>query len=380
MKLTIKKLIKFECILSLAIVVFTLLKQINIVSFCFFMSFLVIALATLMVINKKSSCKFLLVVISVLTVTFVSCNMIITGIKPTTENIVFVLVFIALLVYMYLMLQTEVDFSFVNWIMNFGLIFSACFSVSYYLGGIKTYSSGYLSMNFSNSNLLGMWILQAIIFSIIGFFWYRSILKKLICIILTVANLNLLILSGTRNAILSLILGAAIIVLHILTKHKYSKILLAIIALVPILFLTIYMGTVSIWSNSDFSFPFFFEIDKGIDSRYLMWRDTLYSIKGHILIGAYFNMAGNVHNSHLVVLASYGIVVLGLTILYLYKIMEKANENCETLFQKVCISGFFITLFMGIGEGALFSGALGLYIPACIYIALARYRGKCRKE
>lgn len=381
MILNVKKIIKLELILSLAIAFFTLCNQSRLVSICFYASFLIIILATLIVIRKKSSYKILFITTSLTAVASVLWSMIDTEKTLSMDNIVYILVFISLLFYLYLVLEVEVDYQFVKWIIVFGLIFSICFPALYYFGGLKEYKAGYLSMNFSNSNLLGMWLVQAIVFAIIGFFWYKSIVKKVICLILVTANIQLLVLSGSRNALLSLMLAGIIVVLHLLLRSKYSKVLFLIVSIAPIIFLFVYMGTYAIWNSSDIMANFFENIDKGIDTRYLIWQESFYHMKGYFLTGCYFKLAGNLHNSHLVVWASYGIITLVLTVIYLYKIMIKTNENCETMFQKICMAGFFTTLFMGMGEGALFSGAVGLYIPACIYIVLARYEGRySRKE
>ena len=57
---------------------------------------------------------------------------------------------------------------------------------------------------------------------------------------------------------------------------------------------------------------------------------------------------------------------------FMYKLCCAVNENCKTKKSLYCLAAFFGVVFMGIGEGALFSGAMGLYIMACGFIYLAR--------
>lgn len=367
-----EKLIKFELILAITIAVSTLAGMTNLVSLCFYTSFLIMMLLTLLMGKYRSQCKTLAIV----TICFAGISVIISALSyevfPILSNLLFFLVFSTLLMYMYILQIMNIHSSLFKWIMNWGIVFSACFPIAYYVFDIRTYNAGYLSMNFSNSNLLGMWVLQAVVFAFLNLLWQKGFVKKAMSVVLFIVNMNLLVLSGTRNALLALMLGGGIILLHLYRKRKYSKALLFGVAVLPILFLIIYLNVFSILDQNEFLLQFMTG-GKGIDSRYSIWIATLFNLKGHFLTGSYFSLAGNVHNSHLVVLASYGIIVLVLTIMFLYKVMCVSNNQCETTFQKICLVAFFITVFMGIGEGSLFSGAVGLYIPACVYLLLCRY-------
>lgn len=369
---SVDALVKFELTLAIAIAIATLSGKSNLVSLCFYTSFFVMMVLVLKMSKYRSQCK----TVAMITISFAFVSVITSAFSygefPTLSNMLFFLVFSALLMYMYVLQIMDIHYAIFNWIMKWGIVFSSCFPIAYYIFGIRTYQADYLSMNYSNSNLLGMWVLQAAIFAFLNLLWQRGLVKKGICTVLFLANIKLLILSGTRNALLALALGGVVILLHLYQKRKYSKALLFGVAVLPIIFLAIYLSAFSILSQNKFLLQFAME-GKGIDSRYAMWTATLFNLQGHFLTGSYFSLAGNTHNSHLVVLASYGIIVLVLTIMFLYNVMCEANSQCETPFQKVCLTAFFVTIFMGIGEGALFSGALGLYIPACVYLLLCRY-------
>ena len=368
----IESFIKFELILAIAIVFFTLIGVASLVSLCFYASFLIMILLAVIMSNYRSQCK----TFAIVTICFAFISVIISALFYkgflTLNNLVFFLVFATLLIYMYILQIVEINRSLFVWIMNWGMVFSACFPIAYYVLGIRTQKGDFISMNFSNSNLLGMWILQAVAFAFINSFWQKGFLKKGISIVLIILNIRLLLLSGTRNALLALVLGGLIVLLYSYKNKKYSKALLVGVSVFPILFMVFYLYTFPFLSKNKFILNFITE-GKGIDSRYDVWVATLYNLKGRFFTGSYFSLAGNVHNSHLVVLASYGIIVLILTVIFLYKTMSVANNQCETPFQKLCLVAFFITVFMGIGEGSLFSGAVGLYIPACIYLLLCRY-------
>lgn len=369
---SVNLLVKFELTLAIVIAIATLSGKSNLVSLCFYASFFVMMILVLKMSRYRSQCKTVAMITIFFAFVSVMISAVLYGGSPVLGNMIYFLVFSALLMYMYILQIIDIHYALFKWIMKWGIVFSSCFPIAYYVLGIRTYQAEYLSMNFSNSNLLGMWILQATIFAFINLLWQRGMIKKGICLVLFISNIKLLILSGTRNALLALVLGGVVILLNLYQKRRYSKTLLFGVAVLPILFLIIYLGCFSSLSQNKFLLQFMTE-SKGIDSRYTIWIATLFNLKGYFLTGSYFLLAGNTHNSHLVVLASYGIIVLILTIFFLYSVMNEANSQCETPFQKVCLAAFFVTIFMGIGEGALFSGAVGLYIPACVYLLLCRY-------
>ena len=87
--------------------------------------------------------------------------------------------------------------------------------------------------------------------------------------------------------------------------------------------------------------------------------------------GDYANLDGNAHNSHMVLLCSFGIVILILTIIFTYNITIEISKKAKNKFQTLCLAAFYASIFMGFGEGALYSGGLGLYILCGIFLVLA---------
>jgi hypothetical protein len=75
----------------------------------------------------------------------------------------------------------------------------------------------------------------------------------------------------------------------------------------------------------------------------------------------------------MVVLCSFGIVVLFLVMRFLYVVMVRVNRQCETRKQLICLAAFFGTVFMGLGEGGLFSGGVGINVISCMPLLLARF-------
>ena len=75
------------------------------------------------------------------------------------------------------------------------------------------------------------------------------------------------------------------------------------------------------------------------------------------------------HNTHLDILVSYGTVILILTCYLLHSVIRSADgENMkEETMVRLCFCG---TIIMGMGEAALFSGGLGIYLFAGMFLLL----------
>lgn len=375
MVLNTEKIVKIEFLLSIGIVVFTLLNYSGLVSLCFYTSFIILAFEAIIMIQHNNNLSIFSLSILIIAFLCVLLNMISRETHLNLGNSVFYLVFAALIIYIYMMLKVKVTFNLYMWIINCGCITALIYPLAYYGLGIRTVHQRYLTMNFSNSNLLGMWILQSVMFCIVGMTYYNSIRLKILFSVAFVLNIILMYQSGSRNAILALSLGGILLIIISLKEMAVPKWLIVFVDVAPLIFVWFYLKAHS-WISSSYFLGILEMEEKGIDSRYDIWKSTLYNIKDHVWTGDYFRLAGNVHNSHLTIICSFGIIVLFMTLIFLYKVMNEVNKVSITFRQKLCLICFFVTIFMGIGEGALFSGGLGLYIPSCSFIVLARYSEK----
>lgn len=103
---------------------------------------------------------------------------------------------------------------------------------------------------------------------------------------------------------------------------------------------------------------------KALDSRVWIWELALEQTGKNPLLGAYSQISGGtgvsqLHNSHLDVLASYGVVTLCLVCLLLYRLLEPVGRGRGAY---LCRMGFLTLLLAGMGEAMLFSGGMGVYL------------------
>ena len=380
MKLTVKHMIIAEFVLCIGIVLCIIMGLEQWVSRLFYASFLVLLPSVVFVIRRQRESTGLLITTVIASLVAIGFSLLFGHGRFSFGALVYLFVFLALLLYIHILQDVEPERKLCEFVMLAGILLSVIFPAAYFIFGIRT-GEEYLQMNFSNSNLLGMWLIQAVLFPLVGICYYSSWAAKGFCIGLAAANVYLLELSGARNAYLALILGAVLFVLSIWRKRRVSNWILGLVVVFPLVFLWFYMNFLEVLESTEFLEWLAME-SKGVDSRYTMWYSSLYNIRSAWLTGKYFLLGGNVHNSHLTLLCSYGVVVLCLTMWYLYRALRCVNNSCDSPFQKLCIIAFCVTIFMGNAEGSLFSGALGLYIPACSFLLLARHErpvGQTRK-
>lgn len=371
MKLSVKHVIKAEFVLCIGIALCIMAGLEQWVSRLFYASFIALLPGVVFVLRGHRKNAGLLVTTVITTVVAVASGLLFGHGNFSFGALVYLFVFLALLLYIHILQEAEPERELCEFVMLAGILLAVIFPVAYFFFGVRT-EEQYLQMNFNNSNLLGMWLTQTVLFALVGICYYSSWSAKIFCIGLAAANIYLLDLTGTRNAYLALILGAVLFVFSLCRKRGLSNWILALVVASPLIFLGLYMNFLEEWGNTEFLQWFTME-SKDMDSRYAMWEATLYNMRSGWLTGKYFLLCGNVHNSHLTLLSSYGAVALCLTMWYLYSTLRRVNNACVSPFQNLCVIAFCVTIFMGNAEGALFSGALGLYIPACSFLLLAKY-------
>lgn len=363
-----------ELLMCALIIWNTFAEQWTRVSLVFAASFLILLGAFIMKLPRKGDELFvltvLIVVISFLSVLFSWQR---NREALTFETLKSYFIFCATILYMYMMAKIEINRDTAYRILGVGVVISALYPAGYLYFGFSNSKYGYFTMNFSNPNLTGIFLLQAVLFAILGTVLAKKRIIKGICVGLAAIDLLFLYWTEARNDLISFTLIALMAVgIFLKQQNKLPKWVLFFLTIYPLVFMILYLKLVNMAVVQE-SFDFMVEDGKPLTSRVLVWSLRLYGLKGHYLTGDYFNLGGNAHNSHLVILVSFGVIVLALVVWYLYRILEKIDHVCESPKQVLCLLAFCGTLFTGMGEGALFSGGVGLYIVGCTPLLLARF-------
>lgn len=239
--------------------------------------------------------------------------------------------------------------------------------------------SNYLTFMVGNPNLTGLYLSSFYMLELYRIFmpekWYRKLFHVLMAVFLVV----FILLTQSRNCMLAVMLFTVICVFLIFRSKRNLRIGNAtalLIAVFPALFVAVYSFFVyTPWIQKVFSFM----IDEGksLDSRVKIWRPALAHLWDSPLFGAYYEISdgsgmSQMHNSHLDIAASYGIPVLILVCILLRNYLYQKGKIYEDKQGFIYILGFACAIILGIGEAALFSGGLSLYVFVGSFLLLSR--------
>lgn len=259
----------------------------------------------------------------------------------------------------------------------------SAFCVVYYLLHSSSLYDGLhlLYFNLENPNFAGLFLS---VFAMSQFaFAVRKItvLRRILHLALGLFCAYLVFETQARNAEISLILYIVVTIvmsLAFLIGNKtvtIPKWLGVIASVFPAAFAFIYIHLVH---NPFFQslFGFFAGVGKGLDARESIWRYALNNVREHPIFGAYYQISNGtgmsqMHNTHIDIMASYGILVMILVCWYLYLLIADGRRY-STIFPMMCILVFIFSITLGMGEAALFSGGQGLYVFISCFLLLSR--------
>lgn len=245
----------------------------------------------------------------------------------------------------------------------------------------------FVTLNFSNPNLTGMFILNSLLYVGISIVCVREITHKIIYqiiwlginITLFIGSFSILLLTGNRSSLMALIFWAGLVILDWVSVHNFKpkKWIIAILVAFPFLFLFIYT---SFAHSLGETVSFGMEIrGKTNTSRNHVWMPIINEFYHYFLIGDYYKISNGtgvsqLHNTHLDIFASYGIIPLILYIVFLYKISVKAWFNSHSKIQRTALYAFLSLLVSCTFEAGLVAGSAGLFILSGGFLLLCNYR------
>ena len=283
------------------------------------------------------------------------------------------LIFMTAIIYMFMCCHIDINRKTMNYILIFNVAIGYLYYIAYRIAPkVNIFSVG-IDLNFGNPNFAGMWLFQSMLYCTIALIVYKQPIMKVYSGLSLLLLLRLLNKTGARNCQLAFLLFIAVCLwLRPRKDGKFPKWIIVIINILPIIFVPLYLKFIEPISQKGW-FSFLVSRGKTLSSRVKVWNHFFEKLGNRWLIGEYITCLGNSHNSHMVVLCSYGLITLILVIVFTYTISMRANEQAKDKRNGYCLAAFFATLFMGFGEGALFAGGIGLYIMGCSFICLARY-------
>lgn len=376
------KFMIIEAILSAIIVFASVLYKGNIVSLAFTASFLVLLVFFVIFFVKVrfDTITTLLIFSVAISLVNVLSSLLLANKAIAFSSLTSYISFACTLIFFCLAVYHKINKKTERFFYQIQMIIALAYPFCYYFVTMYTNHTYALAFNFSNPNLAGIFILQSILYMCLGAIRYEEILIKVVFIALAVIDFWLILKTDSRNVLLSTFVFLAFVVWSFIKqKYSFSNFMLFLFSSAPILFVPIYLFYIEVIIEKGW-FSFLVSEGKDLDSRVGVWKSFFSKLGGKWITGNYANALGNAHNAQMVILCSFGLVVLILVILFTYKILQKVNKNSKTFYDSCCISAFFAILFMGIGEGALYSGAIGIYILAGSFLFLVNVDEKEMKK
>lgn len=369
----INKFFALEYILCSLIVLSTMLQKSTIASNAFMVSFLILIFYSAKVAFFDRAINYLYNTLLITVFSFISIlfSAMINYISLSIEYFSEYFIFLSTILFVFIIMNIEVNLKTVEAILIFNIFVAYLYPFAYrYLPQKNEFA--YLSLNFSNPNLTAMWILQSVLYATLSVLIIKAKILKIIAAFSIPINVSLINKTSARNCIVALAAFALLCIWVVLKqKNKFSKIFILIINVIPIAFVPIYLTYINIVQEKGW-FDFFVEEGKTLTSRISVWLDRFQKISGSWLIGNYAQARGNAHNAHLVILASYGIITLLLVIYFFYKVCMDINQKSNDRKNLFALAAFFAVIFMGLGEGAVFSGGQGIFVMAFGFLILAK--------
>lgn len=249
------------------------------------------------------------------------------------------------------------------------------FSRMHSLNGITTV---YLTFRFSNPNLTALFVVCLYMLMVYRLFTPERWYLKLVHIVMAGFLAGFLLDTRSRNGMLILALFTVVSAWLIFRNRGsmyISKFWAFLAAIFPALFVGAYVAMIYMpWVQQ--LLEFLVGEGKKLDSRMKVWGPALESLWDSPLIGAYNETAagfgtGHLHNTHLDIACCYGIPVLIIVCMLLYRYFYQNGHVYSSKSRYIYMLAFACAVMLGIGEAALFSGGLGIYVFIGAFLLLA---------
>lgn len=251
--------------------------------------------------------------------------------------------------------------------------------ISYYiLGNRVALNETAITLGFENPNFTGMWLFHFLLYGIL--FVIGTFKENKLCVLIIPFLVMIFILlwkTETRSCIIGLVFFFLLLLIGIF-KKRWNKLFLIFIAVFPLLYAIIYMNII----NTDFiqeKFAFMVSEGKSLTSRVEIWQYAFDHYKQHPIIGSYYGVSGGhglsqMHNTHVDVLTSYGILPFVLFVNNLYSNMKSINQQIMSYYQYACFSAFCSVVIVGSFEAAVVAGSMGLNLLTVGFFTLTFYK------
>lgn len=377
-------LFKALYLITVGIVVTQVLDLDSLTSMLFMLTFPITVLLWLRSVRKTlQGTDMLMLATAVLAAVNVLLDISISNADVTFDYIKKLIMFIMSLLFLQTANRVHVGqefVAFINRLVDFLTIFLIVmyfleYSQMHLLNG---YITVYLTFRFTNPNLTALFMTCLYMLEVYRLFTPERWYWKLIHILMAVFLAAFVWQTQSRNCLLVLLLFTAAsgwLIFRGRRNLKIGKLWAALIASFPALFVAAYMLVVNTtWAQK--LFAFLVGEGKSLNSRVKIWAPALEVLQKSPVIGSYCGATNGtgvsqMHNSHLDIAASYGILVLILVVVLLTRYLYQKGKVYSDKSSYIYMLSFSCAILLGMGEAALFSGGLAIYVFIGAFLLLA---------
>ena len=381
-ELNFSNCIKAEMILVTLIILFTILGASAAVSACFALSFIVLLIYALAraSVKRYDRLPILLIVAAVL-------NVVINAALSGEAQISFdyfkkLIMFVAYMLLICFAADDSVTKGTTDLIRLLPFAGALISVLSYFFfGNTAKLGSVGITLGFSNPNFTGMWLLHLAIYTFL-FMLSRGgqLLLQLLALVMFALLDYLIYLTGARSAMIGIAFFTLLCLIGKFPRLRIAKnrVFIALIILAPIVIVLIYRYLLnSKWFNN--MFAFMVSEGKSLSSRLYIWNYSMKFFKASPILGDYCGIssglgASQLHNTHLDVLCSYGLLPFVLFLWHNDRACRKVSAHKLSYPNYCALCGFLAVVLMGSFEAAVVSGAMGLNLLTAGLIVLANER------
>lgn len=377
-------LFKTMYLLAAGIIFFQVLGRSSITSILFLMTFPLTVLLWLRLVRKNLIGSDLLMLSALLlSVIFVLLNAMAANASLNFTYVKKVIMFAMAMMYLQTVYRVRVREDIERFINGAVDVVTILLIAMYFLRNPQMHLfvgrvSPYLTFRFSNPNTTGLFLVCLYMLELYRLFSAESWYMKLIRVAMAVCLAKFVYETQARNSLLVMMIFTVVCGWLVFRGRKNMRIssgTATFVAIFPVLFAAVYLAVVNAeWFREVFAF--LTGEGKGLNARVLIWSNVLDHIGRSPLIGAYYQISdgsgiSQMHNTHLDIAASYGVPVMIMVCVLLKKYLHKNGHVYTEKQSYIYILGFACAIMLGMGEAALFSGGLSLYIFVGAFLLLS---------
>lgn len=339
----------------------------------FYMTFLLVAALWVSAAREMKTNDYIVLAAIILAGLCVYSNALVTNTSLSFSYLRKLIIFSCTLLLFGAAGKLRVDHEIVRWISTLMTVVTAVFIFGFLFRHDQMFLLNgrvvqYLTLGFTNPNLTGMVLVCLLVYQFAGVCADKKVVFKLIHIVFFCVLCYFLYLTQARNSLLTAVIFVGLAVaarfMRFHRSYRMRPLLSMFIAWWPLIFAWLYMQIVHArWLTRLLSA--FISEGKLLSSRVRIWSQAMELFLQSPVSGIYSQTGsvmgvGHLHNTHLEILCHYGVPVLILTCW----LIQRCLQRCEiTSYAKsIFLIGFVCVVILGMGEAALFSGGLSMYI------------------